>query len=197
MTTPFLISVRIQPILRNSYSMTYILQPLFLKKKSYIKILGTSISETGRGGQEWGSAFFCSKMILKYFHLKVMSGWQRSQQLIFMLIQELSIPRKRKKILCHVFYILVSWLFRHSASINKQFIHEISSVTAKLMDPWEISFTEKEKKKLISMLIHGLKESRKIVQEHKCLLRPLFLQSYGWKQHCIFGNSAASLRTVH
>lgn len=37
------------------------------------------------------------------------------------------------------------------------------------------------------MLIHGLKESRQIVQEHKCLLRPQFLQSSGWKQHCISG----------
>lgn len=124
-----------------------------------------------------------------------MSSWQCSQQLIFMLIQELSYPRKKKG-LRHVFYILVSWLFRHSASINKQFICEISYVTPKLMDPWEIAF-KKNPKKLISMLIHGLKESRQIVQEHKCLLRPQFLQLYGWKQHCIFGNFAASQSTAH
>lgn len=55
------------------------------------------------------------------------------------------------------------------------------------MDPEKYPSQKKKKKKLISMLTHGLKESRQIVQEHKCLLRPPFLQSSGWKQHCISG----------
>lgn len=46
-----------------------------------MKILGTFISERGKGGQEGGkgknfikSVFFCSKMIFEYFLLKAMSG---------------------------------------------------------------------------------------------------------------------------